>query len=208
MKYYLVAGEASGDLHGASLMKELLNNDPSAEFRYFGGDQMQQIGGTLVKHFREMAFMGVFDVLANIRTIKRNMSRCKKDILLFKPDALILIDYPGFNLRIAEFAKRNNIKVYYYISPKIWAWKERRVNKIKAFVDEMFTILPFETDFYKKHNYPVHDIGNPLIGKIEEHKKQVITKDEFLQKNQLDERPIVALVAGSQADNGHQCETE
>src|SRR5680860_60778 len=155
MRYYLIAGEASGDLHGSNLMKELLVADADPRFRYFGGDLMQKVGGSLVKHYREMAFMGIVDVLLNIKTIKRNMDFCKKDLLEFQPDVLILIDYPGFNLRIAEFAKQNNIKVYYYISPKLWAWKEYRVKKIKAFVDEMFTIFPFETEFYQKHNFKV-----------------------------------------------------
>ncbi len=197
MKYYLIAGEASGDLHGSNLMKELLAADEDAKFRYFGGDLMQNVGGELVKHYREMAFMGLLDVLLNIKTIKRNMEFCKKDLLEFQPDVLILIDYPGFNLRIAEFAKQNNIKVYYYISPKFWAWKESRVKKVKAFVDEMFTIFPFETEFYNKHNFKVNYVGNPLMDSMKEFKSAAQKKEVFFEKNKLDNRPIVALLSGS-----------
>ncbi len=197
MKYYLIAGEPSGDLHGSNLMKELAKTDSSAQFRYFGGDLMKRVGGTLVKHYREMAFMGFVDVLLNIRTIKRNMEFCKKDLLQFNPDVLILVDYPGFNLRIAEFAKQHNIKTYYYISPKIWAWKEHRVKKIKKFVDEMFTIFPFETEFYKKHSFNVHYVGNPLMDSLEEFKNKKQTKEHFLAANNLNDRPILALLAGS-----------
>ncbi|MCE4565697.1 lipid-A-disaccharide synthase [Maribellus sp. CM-23] len=197
MRYYLIAGEASGDLHGSNLMKELKTADSEAVFRYFGGDLMQAVGGELVKHYREMAFMGFLNVILNLKTIARNLEFCKKDLLLFKPDVLILIDYPGFNLRIAEFAKQNNIKVYYYISPKVWAWKEYRVKKIKASVDEMFTIFPFETGFYRKHGMDVHYVGNPLMDSFAEFQKTALARPEFLQRNQLDERPLVALLAGS-----------
>ncbi len=197
MKYYLIAGEASGDLHGSNLMKELKVADPVARFRYFGGDLMQSVDGELVKHYREMAFMGIVNVLLNLKTISRNMKFCKADLLSFQPDALILIDYPGFNLRIAGFAKQHNIKVFYYISPKVWAWKEYRVKKIKEYVDEMFTIFPFETEFYKKHNFDVHYVGNPLMDSVEQFKKQALSKSEFFKKNKLDERPVVALLAGS-----------
>ncbi len=197
MRYYLIAGEASGDLHGSNLMKELAATDSSAQFRYFGGDLMQAVGGNLVKHYREMAFMGFLDVLLNIRTIKRNMELCKKDLIEFQPDVLILIDYPGFNLRIAKFAKQNNIKVFYYISPKLWAWKEHRVKKVKIYVDEMFTIFPFETEFYKKHNFKVNYVGNPLMDSIAYYKKTTITKSAFFEKNKLDNRPVVAIMAGS-----------
>ncbi len=197
MKYYLIAGEASGDLHGSNLMKALKTEDPEAEFRFFGGDLMQQVGGELVKHYREMAFMGIVNVLLNLKTIGQNMEFCKKDLIKFQPDVLILIDYPGFNLRIAEFAKQKNIKVFYYISPKVWAWKSYRVKKIKAFVDEMFTIFPFETEFYKKYNFNVHYVGNPLMDSLAEYEKKALTREEFLQKNKLDEKPLVALLAGS-----------
>ncbi|WP_297090894.1 lipid-A-disaccharide synthase [uncultured Draconibacterium sp.] len=197
MKYYLIAGEASGDLHGSNLMKELKVADKTADFRFFGGDKMQAIGGNLVKHYREMAFMGFVNVILNIRTIKRNMEFCKKDLLNYKPDVLILIDYPGFNLRIAEFAKQNNIKVYYYISPKLWAWKEYRVKKVRAFVDEMFTIFPFETAFYKKHGIDVNYVGNPLFDSIKEFETTARLAADFKAMNNLDERPIIALLAGS-----------
>lgn len=197
MKYFIVAGEASGDLHGSNLMKELKKQDPAASFMFFGGDLMSAVGGTLLKHYREMAFMGFVNVILNLKTIKRNMELCKKELLQFKPDVLILIDYPGFNLRIAEFAKRNQIKVFYYISPKIWAWKEYRIKKIKQFVDEMFTILPFETEFYKKHNFEVNYVGNPLLDAVAEFKKSAQSKAQFLKANNLDDKPIVALLAGS-----------
>ncbi|MBN2635826.1 MAG: lipid-A-disaccharide synthase [Prolixibacteraceae bacterium] len=197
MKYYLIAGEASGDLHGSNLMKALKKQDPQAEFRYFGGDLMQNVGGTLVKHYREMAFMGIVNVILNLKTIGRNLEFCRKDILQFQPDVVVLIDYPGFNLRIAGFAKQNNIKVFYYISPKVWAWKEYRVKKIKTFVDEMFTIFPFETEFYKKHGMEVHYVGNPLMDSLAEFKNEALAPEEFRQKNDFDKRPVVALLAGS-----------
>ncbi|MFW6259432.1 MAG: lipid-A-disaccharide synthase [Tangfeifania sp.] len=197
MKYYLIAGEASGDLHGSNLMLEIKKEDTEAGFRFFGGDLMQSAGGDLVKHYREMAFMGIVNVVLNLKTINRNLELCKKDILQFQPDVLILIDYPGFNLRIAEFAKKHNIRVFYYISPKVWAWKEYRVKKIRAFVDEMFTILPFETEFYKKHGIDVHYVGNPLLDSFAAFRKKALPRNEFLEKNNLDERPVVALLAGS-----------
>jgi len=197
MRYYLVAGEASGDLHGSNLMKELKLADVNAEFRYFGGDLMQAVGGDLVKHYREMAFMGFVNVLLNLKTIKRNLNFCKADLIDFRPDVLILIDYPGFNLRIAEFAKQNNIKVFYYISPKVWAWKAHRVKKIKEVVDEMFTIFPFETEFFKKYNFDVHYVGNPVFDSIAEYRKSALSRDGFIKKNKLDDRQVVALLAGS-----------
>ena len=196
MKYYLIAGEASGDLHGANLMKALKDADPEASFRFFGGDLMQQVENNLAKHYREMAFMGAIDVIMNIRTIKRNMDFCKKDILAFAPDVIILIDYPGFNLKIAEFAKQQNLKVFYYISPKIWAWKEWRIKKIKVLVDQMFTILPFEVDFYKRHNYPAHYVGNPLLDAIENF-KATSDLNRLELENKTDQRKIVALLPGS-----------
>lgn len=197
MKYYLIAGEASGDLHGSNLMRELKQADPEVQFRYFGGDLMQNEGGTLVKHYREMAFMGIVNVVMNLKTIGRNMKFCQKDLLEFQPDVLILIDYPGFNLRMAEFAKRHNIRVFYYISPKVWAWKEYRVKKIKAFVDELFTILPFETEYFKNHGIDVNYVGNPLMDSITSFRKKALSKEEFIDKNNLDDRPIVALLSGS-----------
>jgi lipid-A-disaccharide synthase len=197
MKYYLVAGEASGDLHGSNLMKELKLADADARFQFFGGDLMQAVGGELVKHYREMAFMGVVNVALNLKTISRNMEICKTGLLRFQPDVLILIDYPGFNLRIAEFAKKHNIRVFYYISPKLWAWKTYRVKKIKAFVDEMFTIFPFETDFYKKYQFKVNYVGNPVLDSIAEFRKKALSKGVFFETNKLDTRPVVALLAGS-----------
>lgn len=197
MRYYLIAGEASGDLHGSNLMKELKIADSDAVFRFFGGDLMKAVGGDLVKHYREMAFMGFIDVLVNIKTINRNLNFCKKDLLEFQPDVLVLIDYPGFNLRIAEFAKQNNIQVHYYISPKLWAWKEHRVKKVKSFVDEMFTIFPFETEFYKKHDFEVNYVGNPLMDSLDSYKNTAQKKEDFFENNQLDQRPIVALLSGS-----------
>lgn len=197
MKYYLVAGEASGDLHGSNLMKELKLADTNAEFRFFGGDLMQSVGGELVKHYREMAFMGFVNVVLNLKSINLNLKLCKSDLLEFQPDVLILIDYPGFNLRVAEFAKENNIKVFYYISPKVWAWKAHRVKKIKEVVDEMFTIFPFETEFYKKYNFNVHYVGNPLMDSIADYRTKAYSKGEFFKKNGLDDRPVVALLAGS-----------
>ncbi len=197
MKYYLIAGEASGDLHGSNLMKELKVADPAAEFRFFGGDLMQSVGTGLVKHYREMAFMGLVNVALNVKTIGRNLEFCKKDLLEFQPDVLILIDYPGFNLRIAEFAKKHNIRVFYYISPKVWAWKEYRIKKIKAFVDELFTILPFETAYFKKHGIEVHYVGNPLLDSIHIFQEKAQTKEDFIRQNNLDSRPVVAFLSGS-----------
>ena len=178
-------------------MKELKAADKAAEFRFFGGDLMQEVGGELVKHYREMAFMGFLNVILNIRTIKKNLEFCKNDILAFQPDVLILIDYPGFNLRIAEFAKQNRLKVFYYISPKLWAWKEYRVKKIREYVDEMFTIFPFETPFYKKHNIDVHYVGNPLMDSLHCFQETAQSQEDFFAKNGFDERPLVALLAGS-----------
>ena len=197
MKYYLIAGEASGDLHGSNLMRELKRTDQEAQFRYFGGDLMQNEGGTLVKHYREMAFMGIMNVVLNLKTIGRNMTFCQKDLLEFQPDVVILIDYPGFNLRMAEFAKRHNIRVFYYISPKVWAWKEYRIKRIKAFVDELFTILPFETEYFKKHGMDVNYVGNPITDSIASFREKALSKKEFWDKNNLDNRPVVALLSGS-----------
>lgn len=197
MKYYIIAGEASGDLHASNLIKELKKFDTLAEFRVWGGDLMQDQGATLVKHYRELAFMGVVDVIINIRSISRNMKFCKKDLLEYKPDLLILVDYPGFNLRIAEFAHKNQIRTYYYISPKIWAWKKSRAFKIKKFIDKMFVIFPFEKAFYQNYQYEVEYVGNPLVDEIEARKPGLTSKDEFYSKNGLDSRPVIALLAGS-----------
>lgn len=196
MKYYIIAGEASGDLHASNLMKSLSKKDTQAEFRFFGGDLMQQVGGTLVKHYKDLAFMGFLEVLMNIRTIFKNIDFCKQDVLTYQPDVLILVDYPGFNLRIAEFAKQHGIKVHYYISPKIWAWKESRIHKIKRDVDVMHVIFPFEIDFYEnKHKFPVNYVGNPLLDAIKEREK--VNEEEFRKEHELGKKPIVALLPGS-----------
>lgn len=193
MKYYLVAGEASGDLHGANLMKALKAEDGDAVFRYFGGDKMQAEGGELVKHYADMAFMGFTEVILNLRTIFKNLKACKNDILQWKPDVLILIDFPGFNLKIAAFAKANGIKVCYYISPKVWAWNQKRVLKIKKVVDHMFCILPFEVDFYKEWGMQVDYVGNPLLDEIAQ-----FTPDlNFRANNQVGTEKIIALLPGS-----------
>jgi len=197
MKYYIIAGEASGDLHGSNLVKALKRADSEASIRCWGGDLMEAEGATVVKNYRETAFMGLFEVIAHARTIANNLKFCKKDILEFNPDVVVLIDYPGFNLQIARFAKANGLKVYYYISPKVWIWKESRVKTIKRFVDKMFVIFPFEKAFYAKHNYVVDYVGNPLIDAIEERKQTMCSHEEFLLKNNLVERPIVALLPGS-----------
>ena len=196
MKYYLIAGEASGDLHGANLMKELKRQDADASFQYWGGDLMKVIGGDPVKHYRELAFMGFIEVLFNLRTIFKNISLCKKDIESYNPDVIIFVDYPGFNLRIAKWAKKKNYKTHYYISPQIWAWKEGRIKNIKRDVDAMYVILPFEKDFYeKKHHFPVHFVGHPLIDAIAN--KPLVNPITFKKENGLDDRPVVALLPGS-----------
>ena len=195
MKYYIIAGEASGDLHASNLMKEIRKKDTQAEFRFWGGDLMQAQGGTLVKHYRDLAFMGFAEVLMNLRTILGNISVAKKDIETYKPDAVILVDYPGFNLRIAEFVKSLGIKVYYYISPQIWAWKTGRVHKIKKVVDKMFVILPFEEEFYGRYDYKVEFVGNPLLDSLDN--LPTIDEEKFRKDNHLDERPIIAVLPGS-----------
>src|ERR1700712_2323190 len=185
MKYYLVAGEASGDLHGANLMKALKERDPQAEFRFFGGDLMLAEGGTLVKHYADMAFMGFIEVVANLPAILKNLKLCKQDILGWQPDVLILIDFPGFNLKIADFAKANGILVCYYISPKVWAWNQKRVLKIKRVVDHMFCILPFEVDFYKGWGMQVDYVGNPLLDAV----SAFVPDKAFIANNKLSQKP-------------------
>ena len=189
MKYYLIAGEASGDLHASHLMRSLKEIDSHAEFRFFGGDLMAAVGGTLVKHYRELAYMGFVPVLLHLPTILGNMKRCKRDITEWQPDCVILVDYPGFNLNIAKYVKsRTNIPVYYYISPKIWAWKEYRIKNIKRDVDELFSILPFEVEFFEqKHHYPIHYVGNPSADEVR----------EFLATSPSHKEKIIALLAGS-----------
>ena len=201
MKYYLIVGEASGDLHASRLMRSLKKYDELADFRFFGGDLMAAEGGTRVKHYKELAYMGFVPVLLHLGTIFSNMKRCKEDIVAWKPDVVILVDYPGFNLNIAKFLKKNTlIPVYYYISPKIWAWKEWRIKSIKRDVSEMFSILPFEVPFYEqKHKYPVHYVGNPTAQEVAEFRAGYHqTYEEFCRENNLDSRkPIIALLAGS-----------
>ena len=199
MKYYLIVGEASGDLHASNLMKALQAKDSKAEFRFFGGDLMAAAGGSLVKHYKDMAYMGFIPVLLHLRTIFRNMDLCKKDIVQWNPDVLILVDYPGFNLKIAEYIKAHtNIPIFYYISPKIWAWKEYRIKNIKRDVDELFSILPFEVDFFKKHSYPIHYVGNPCVDAVHCFKQEYTESfEEFTLRNGLGKKPIIALLAGS-----------
>ena len=201
MRYYLIVGEASGDLHASHLMRSLQAVDPAAEFRFFGGDLMTAVGGTRVKHFKELAYMGFIPVLLHLRTIFRNMAFCKKDIVEWAPDVVILVDYPGFNLNIAKFVKsKTHIPVYYYISPKIWAWKEYRIKNIKRDVDELFSILPFEVNFFeKKHRYPIHYVANPTADEV---RGFLSTYNEgfeqFCKANTLQaDKPILALLAGS-----------
>ena len=199
MKYYLIAGEASGDLHASNLMTALKEKDPLAEFRFLGGDKMQAIGGTLVKHYREMAFMGFIPVLMNLRTILRNMRTCEDDIRDYAPDVVILIDYPGFNLKIAKFVKTIlKLPVYYYISPKIWAWKQYRIRDFRRYVDRMFCILPFETEFFDKLNYHVDYVGNPSVDSVSDFlHNDTYSKDSFAKDTGLSEKPILALLSGS-----------
>jgi lipid-A-disaccharide synthase len=191
MRYYIIVGEASGDLHGSNLIKAIRQKDADADVRCWGGDKMQAAGATLVKHYRELAFMGFVEVLLHLRTILRNIDFCKKDIVAYKPDVLVLIDYPGFNMRIAEWAKKQGIKIVYYISPQVWAWKESRVHKLKRDVDKMLVILPFEKDFYKKWHYETDYVGHPLIQVVEEELKTPATK--------LSDKPVIALLPGSRA---------
>jgi lipid-A-disaccharide synthase len=203
-KIYIISGEASGDLHGSNLLKELISqndaitNNPTLEFRFWGGDKMAEIiGKPPVKHIRELAFMGFVEVLANIRTTYKNIKFCKKDIEEFQPNALLLIDYPGFNLRIAEWAKKKRIKIYYYISPTVWAWKESRVYKIKKVVDYMYVILPFEKPFYDKFNYEVEYVGHPLLDAIKQYREIELDPQTFRLENNLSNKPIIAILPGS-----------
>ena len=198
MKYYIIAGEASGDLHGSKLMRALKSKDANADFRFYGGDKMQSEGGVLVRHFRDTAVMGFINVLLNLRKILSNIEFCKKDLKEYAPDVLILIDYPGFNLKIAKYAKEElGLRVVYYIPPKIWAWKEHRIKQIKAYVDEVYAIFPFEVDFYARHGYKATYVGNPCVESIVG--RTITLKEEFLKKNGLEDKPIIALLAGSRA---------
>ena len=195
MKYYIIAGEASGDLHASNLMKSIRQKDANAEFRFWGGDLMEKQGGELVKHYRDLAFMGFLEVVMNLRTILGNLSYCKKDIVSWKPDVLVLVDYPGFNLRIAEFAHQKGMKVVYYISPQVWAWKRGRVKKIKKVVDKMLVILPFEKEFYSGYGLDVDFVGHPLLDALQQEKH--LSKEDFLKENNLPTKPIIALLPGS-----------
>jgi len=197
MRYYIIAGEASGDLHASNLMRELKKLDPDAKFRCWGGDKMQSEGAELVRHYRDLAFMGFTEVLMNLRAILRNIQFCKQDILEWKPDVLILVDYPGFNLRIAAFAKQHKIRIHYYISPQVWAWKQSRVEKIKRDVDRMFVILPFEKDFYQKFGMKVDFVGHPLLDALSQVQANLPAKDAWLKQHELDQRPVIALLPGS-----------
>ena len=196
MKYYIIAGEASGDLHGANLMKALQKQDENAEFRFWGGDLMEAVSPTLVKHYRDLAFMGFLEVIQNLKTITKNLAFSKTDIEKFNPDVIIFIDYPGFNLRIAKWAKEKGYKTHFYISPQIWAWKENRIHAIKRDVDKMYVILPFEKSFYEdKHQYPVEFVGHPLIDAIVN--REQVSEHDFRHKHELSDKPIIALLPGS-----------
>jgi lipid-A-disaccharide synthase len=197
MKYYLIAGEASGDLHGANLMKAILKNDPEAEFRFWGGDKMQAVGGTLVKHYRELAFMGFVEVLMNILTIRKNFDFCRKELVHFAPDVVVMIDYPGFNLRMAKFVHEKGMKVAFYISPTIWAWKQSRVYKVKKYVDRMMVILPFEKEFYARFDYQADFVGHPLLDELAG--EVPVAREDFLKQNDLQDKPIGAVLPGSRA---------
>lgn len=201
MKYYLIVGEASGDLHASHLMAALKGEDPQAEFRFFGGDMMAAVGGTMVKHYKELAYMGFIPVLLHLRTIFANMKRCKEDIVAWQPDVLILVDYPGFNLNIAKFVHaETQIPVFYYISPKIWAWKEYRIKNIKRDVDELFSILPFEVEFFEgKHRYPIHYVGNPTMDEVTAFLSSAPeeTFEDFVRADGLPSKPVIAILAGS-----------
>lgn len=206
MKYFLIAGEASGDLHASALMRELLKVDSAAEFCFLGGDMMQTQGGKMIKHYRDMAFMGFVAVLLNAKTILKNLEDCKVAIVNFKPDVVILIDYPSFNLRIARFVKENlKTPVYYYISPKIWAWKEYRIKEIKRYIDKMFTIFPFETEFYAKHQFPVEYVGNPTVDSVSSRPNKDQLFEDFCILNKLSGKPIIALLAGSRKQEISAC---
>ena len=200
MRYYLIAGEASGDLHASHLMAALLEQDADAEFRFYGGEMMQQVGGTLVQHYRDLAYMGFLPVMMHLPTILRGMKRCKADILEWKPDVLILVDYPGFNLQVARYVKSHSeIPIFYYISPKIWAWKEYRIRNIRRDIDHLFSILPFEVDFFEgKHHYPIHYVGNPTVDEVDAYlQAHEADAAAFRSDNGLDDRPVIALLPGS-----------
>ena len=197
MKYYIISGEASGDLHGSNLMKAIYRHDPTAEIRFWGGDLMQSVGGTMVKHIRDLAIMGIVEVMVHLRTVLTNISLCKKDILDYNPDAVIFIDYPGFNLRIAKFTHSRGFKNFYYISPQVWAWKKGRIKTMRRVLDKMFVILPFEKPFYDKYGVDnVEYVGHPLLDAVSDFNSSH-TADDFRRQHNLDDRPIIALMPGS-----------
>jgi lipid-A-disaccharide synthase len=197
MKYFIIAGEQSGDLHGSNLVRELINHDHQSEIKCWGGDLMQSAGAHLLKHYKELAFMGFVEVAKNLGVVRRNLALCKQQIIEFSPDVVILIDYPGFNFRIAEFAKKSGLRVFYYISPKIWAWKEGRVERVRKYVDRMYIIFPFEVDFYKKHGIEVEYRGNPLLDETEKKLSAFASKDNIRKSLNLGDKPVIALLAGS-----------
>jgi lipid-A-disaccharide synthase len=206
MKYYLIAGEASGDMHGANLINGIKKKDDNAEFRFFGGDLMQKAGTSLTVHYKHMAFMGLWEVLMNLNAIARFMKICRKDITDFNPDVIILIDYAGFNLKIARFAHKNGYRILYYISPKLWAWNKSRIKLFKKYVDKLYAIFPFEVDFYKENGYSnVEYLGHPLLDEIEKKKKGLSLKKDFITKNKLSEKPIIALLSGSRKQEIDRC---
>ncbi len=205
MKYYIIAGEPSGDLHASNLIRELKKSDPDARFRFWGGDKMQEQAGSPVKHIRETSFMGFREVLINLPSVWKNIRFCKYDILQYNPDALILVDYPGFNLRIAKYATLKGIKVFYYISPKVWAWNRSRVRTIKKYIPHMLVILPFEADFYKEYGYSVEYVGNPLIDSIKEYPYKDEDFDSFVSRNNLKEKPVISLLPGSRRQEIEKC---
>jgi len=197
MKYYIIAGEASGDLHGANLIKGIRANDPEAQVRAWGGDKMQENGADLVKHYKETAVMGYMSVIKSLGKIRKNLKLCKQDITDYNPDVVIFIDYPGFNLRIAKYAKKNGYRTFYYIAPKIWAWKTYRIKAIKKYVERLYSILPFEVDFYKSYNYPIEYVGNPLLDAIDAQLNRGELLDDFLKRHDLPHKPIIGLLPGS-----------
>jgi lipid-A-disaccharide synthase len=197
MKYYIIAGEASGDLHASNLMKGLREVDSQAQFRVWGGDLMQAQGGVVVRHIRDLAFMGVWEVLKNLRTIFGHLALCERDLMSFRPDVLILVDYPGFNLKMARFAHKQGLPTFYYIAPKIWAWKESRIHTIRKFVDRLFVIFPFEVSYYDQHQMSVVYEGNPLKDAIADYLRQAETREAFMARHQLPDKPLIALIPGS-----------
>ncbi len=201
MKYYIIAGEASGDLHGANLMKGLAEHDPQARFRFWGGDRMAAVGGkeNLAKHYRDASFFGILEIIRNLRTVLSQLGECKTDVAAFAPDVLVLIDYPGFNMRMARWAHERGMKVFYYISPKVWAWKEFRVKSIRRYVDRLFIIFPFEKEYFAARGIDAVYEGNPLVDAIEERRGAMQPREDFLRENAPDGRPVVALLAGSRA---------